>query len=193
MASLGNWDADGNGLINSTDPLYNQLYVWEDLNSDGQTQNAELTKLTTLGVSSLDYANGTFSQNGQTRQMSTLSLKAETLGRSYVQKPDGIRINTNAGQSTLRVTQVHDLNNLQPNAVYYENRSCLRPNFLGWRSETYLKTGETCSQRAFSLGENRLNVQKSTSLGSKGSHSLLFLGAGSYEINSTVKLDWITS
>ena len=116
MASLGNWDADGNGLINNTDPLYNQLFVWKDANADGQTQSAEVTRLSALGVSSLDYANGTFSQNGQTRQMSTLTLKAETIGRSYVQKPDGIQINTNAGQSTLRVTQLHDLNNLQPNA-----------------------------------------------------------------------------
>ncbi|MGB4115460.1 MAG: VCBS domain-containing protein [Polaromonas sp.] len=115
MASLGNWDADGNGLINTTDPLYNQLFVWKDLNADGKTQSAEVTNLAGLGVSSLDYANGTFTQAGQTRQMSTLSLKAETIGRSYVQKPDGIQINTNAGQSTLRVTQLHDLNNLQPN------------------------------------------------------------------------------
>ena len=67
----------------------------------------------------IDLCNGTYTQagpGGLVRQMSTLTLKAKTVGSSYVAKADGIQINTNNGQSSLLVTQVHDLNALLPNA-----------------------------------------------------------------------------
>ena len=115
-ASLATWDADGNGVINANDPLVNNLLVWKDANGDGRQQAAEVTSLSTLGISSLDYVNGTFTQAGLTKQMSTLTLQAETVGSSYVPKGDGIQINTNNGLSSLLVTQVHDLNCLLPNA-----------------------------------------------------------------------------
>ena len=145
------------------------------------------------GVASLDYANGIFSQNGQVKQMSTLSLKAETIGRSYVQKPDGIQINTNADQPTLRVRQLHDLNNLQPNANYYENRSCLRPYLLGCSSNRYLKTRRKCNKAAFTWAREPDEARKQTFLGNVNSQRRLYTGVGNYEINSYLFADFTPS
>ena len=115
-ASLATWGANADGVINANDPLFNNLLVWKDQNGDGKQQAAEVSSLSTLGISSLDCNTGTFTQGGLTKQMSTLTLNAETVGSSYVPKGDGIQINTNNGQQTLLVTQVHDLNALLPNA-----------------------------------------------------------------------------
>ena len=35
LRSLATWDANGDGVINSLDPIYRQLKVWQDFNQDG--------------------------------------------------------------------------------------------------------------------------------------------------------------
>ena len=74
---------------------------------------------------------------------------------------------------------------------YYQKRSCLRPYLLGCRPKTYLKMGQNCLKRACSKSKNRLNAEKSTYLRSKSSHSHLFTGASSYEMNSILIVEGV--
>ena len=76
MASLIGVDANGDGVIDASDPVFDQLQIWRDANSDGVLTNGETVRITDLGLSSLDYRMGTFVQNGQTRHMGTLTLDA---------------------------------------------------------------------------------------------------------------------
>lgn len=117
IASLATWDADGNGVIDALDPIYGQLGIWQDANGDGSVQASEYHNLSSIGISRLDYSQGTYTQaNGSVRQMGTLSLQAETAGNAYRPVPDGIQIVSTNGQISMAVTQVHDLSSLQANA-----------------------------------------------------------------------------
>ena len=112
LASLATWDADGNGVINAGDPIFNELHVWKDANGDGRVEFAqdEYHGLAELGVASLDYVNGTYTgADGGIYQMATLTLQAQTVGNSYVPKPDGIQVTSTNGQASLYVTKLHDL------------------------------------------------------------------------------------
>ena len=60
---------------------------------------------------------------------------------------------------------------------HYKNRSCLRPNLLGYSTKTCLKTARNCSKRASTSARNKNGAQKLANLGSKSS---LFMGISSY-------------
>ena len=118
VASLATYDANGNGVINGSDPVFAQLGVWIDANGDGVMQSGEYHSLASLGVTSLNYALGTYTTaNGNVHQMGTLNLQADTLGASYTAEPNGIQLATTNGQTTLDVTRLNNLNTLQANEV----------------------------------------------------------------------------
>jgi hypothetical protein len=52
--ALAELDTNGDGLVSSTDASFNDLMVWVDSNSDGQSQTGELHSLSSLGITSLD-------------------------------------------------------------------------------------------------------------------------------------------
>jgi hypothetical protein len=109
IASLAVIDADGNGSIDASDPVFGSLRVWQDKNSNGLLEAGEVKSLSALGISSLNYETGTVTRSGQLAQMSTLTLEADTLGTSYTKKADGILLETTQGQVSLQVTQLHVL------------------------------------------------------------------------------------
>ncbi|MFT3779388.1 MAG: calcium-binding protein [Ottowia sp.] len=55
-AALAARDLNGDGQINSADPIYSQLRVWRDLNQDGVSQANELQTLSQLGIASIGVA-----------------------------------------------------------------------------------------------------------------------------------------
>jgi hypothetical protein len=87
IASLAVIDADGNGSIDASDPVFGSLRVWQDKNSNGLLEAGEVKSLSALGISSLNYETGTVTRSGQLAQMSTLTLEADTLGTSYMLIP----------------------------------------------------------------------------------------------------------
>ena len=109
IASLAVIDADGNGSIDGSDPVFGSLRVWQDKNSNGLLDAGEVNSLNSLGITSLNYETGTVTRSGQLAQMSTLTLDADTLGTSYTKKADGILLETTQGQVSLQVTQLHVL------------------------------------------------------------------------------------
>jgi Ca2+-binding RTX toxin-like protein len=115
ISSLATWDANGDGVINASDPIYAQLQVWKDANGDGRIEQGEVQSLADLGITGLDYRTGKYVTSSGEHQMSTLRLQASETGQSYQAVPGGIQVSTNNGESTIVVTQVHDLSSLQAN------------------------------------------------------------------------------
>jgi T1SS-143 domain-containing protein len=56
IAALASLDANHDGVIDSKDPAFSQLVVWQDANHNGVSDAGELTKLTDLGIKSIDLA-----------------------------------------------------------------------------------------------------------------------------------------
>jgi Ca2+-binding RTX toxin-like protein len=120
IASLTTYDANGDGVINATDPVFALLGVWIDAQGTGQMTSANYHSLASLGIASLNYRLGTYTRNdGSVHEMGTLSLQADTLGTSYTPAPNGIQLTTTDGQVTLEVTRLNDLSSVQANEVSF--------------------------------------------------------------------------
>jgi hypothetical protein len=90
-------DADGDGRITNADPAWNELKVWRDANANGVGEAGEVWALAGLGISELDYASGRFIANGQTRQLASPQITADTAGTRTHVVPEGILVQTTAG------------------------------------------------------------------------------------------------
>jgi hypothetical protein len=110
-------DANRDGKINSLDPVYNQLKIWQDSNQDGNSFEAqsngtalddanELKTLAQLGITELDYVNARFQRNGTFYAMRSDALAADTDGSRVTQAANGISIDYSNGTSQLLVTKV---------------------------------------------------------------------------------------
>lgn len=54
FVALAAWDADGNGRIDAGDPVWTQLRVWRDADSDASVDAGELQALDAIGITALD-------------------------------------------------------------------------------------------------------------------------------------------
>ncbi|MCJ0762037.1 Ig-like domain-containing protein [Variovorax terrae] len=116
IASLATWDANGDGIIDASDPVYAQLKVWRDANGDGRIEPGEALTLADMGITALNYQMGTYTRSDDSvHQMATLDLQASAQGTSYTPVAGGIRMNTTGGQVSIAVTQVQDLSSVVAN------------------------------------------------------------------------------
>jgi len=53
---LSEYDDNSDGIINANDYIYSQLFVWQDLNGDGKSDESELQSLADRGVQSINLA-----------------------------------------------------------------------------------------------------------------------------------------
>ncbi|AEE13726.1 hypothetical protein Thena_0074 [Thermodesulfobium narugense DSM 14796] len=109
--SLSAYDANKDGKIDSSDPIFKDLKVWQDTNNDGITEPGELKSLSELGIKSisLNAQRTNITQNGN--QITQIAS---------VEKEDG---------TTLQAADV----NLTLNKLYsYYNKDVqLNPDILG--------------------------------------------------------------
>jgi hypothetical protein len=95
--------------------VWNALKVWRDANANGVGEAGEVWALAGLGISELDYASGRFIANGQTRQLASPQITADTAGTRTHVVPEGILVQTTAGGLSLIATHVDDLSALAAN------------------------------------------------------------------------------
>ncbi|UUZ65416.1 hypothetical protein LP417_13320 [Polaromonas sp. P1-6] len=135
---LAAYDANGDGKIDASDPVYHQLKVWQDLNQDGNNTQVitvgsvqalaqdesggqkELKSLQEAGISAIDYGNGRYEFNSASSangvgygQIATQALEAESEGTRYTPVGAGIQIELSNGTPQIVITQV-----LSEQAVY---------------------------------------------------------------------------
>ncbi len=122
---LAAYDANGDGRIDASDPVYQQLKVWQDLNQDGNNTHTisvnavsslaqdesgglrELRSLAEAGITAIDYANGRFEMgDGNYRLIATETLEAQDEGTRYTPVGAGIKLQVSNGAPQIVVTQV---------------------------------------------------------------------------------------
>ncbi|MDD5391340.1 MAG: cadherin-like domain-containing protein, partial [Gallionellaceae bacterium] len=115
VPSLDWVDADGDGRITAADPVWSQLKVWKDANGNGQGEAGEVWALDGLGIGELDYAHGRYTIGGQTRQLASPEIVADTAGTRTHVIPEGILVETTDHGISLIATRVDDLSALEAN------------------------------------------------------------------------------
>jgi hypothetical protein len=63
FAALAALDANGDGVIDASDPAFTELKLWRDVSQDGRTGEGELISLAEAGIVSLNLANTLKNQN----------------------------------------------------------------------------------------------------------------------------------
>ncbi len=105
VRSLAWVDANGDGTIDASDPVFQALQVWRD-DGDGTQEAGELSSLSSLGITSLEYLNGRFVRNGQYFALQSQALETSAEGLAVAQVTGGIQVTHSDGRSTLVVSQV---------------------------------------------------------------------------------------
>ena len=101
-------DSNYDGSLSALDPVWNELKVWQDGDGDGAADAGEVKTLSQLGITALDYAMGTFAQNGQIKQLSSPDLAADLDGLRTHAVPEGIIVQTSNGHTSLLATRIDD-------------------------------------------------------------------------------------
>jgi len=112
-----NWvDANYDGKLTADDPVWNELKLWRDLDQDGQQDAGEVQSLQDAGVTELNYAMGTFTRNGQKRQLASPDLEADSQGSRVSVVPEGILVQRSEdGRLSLLVTRIDDRTAVEAN------------------------------------------------------------------------------
>lgn len=109
LAGMAWVDANYDGRLTADDPVWGELKLWRDLNQDGQQENGEVQTLDALGVTELNYAMSTFTQNGVKKQLGSPDLDADSQGTRVSVVPEGILVQASeSGHLSLLVTRIDD-------------------------------------------------------------------------------------
>ena len=116
FGALASVDANANGVIDSSDPIWNSLKVWTDSNHDGQS-GGELKTLDELGITQINVAptarttgetlngngivgRGTFTMNRQTRELMAVNFLADPIGNTFTEVEGGNRVTSTTSTVT---------------------------------------------------------------------------------------------
>ncbi len=108
-------DSNYDGSLSALDPVWNELKVWQDANGNGTSDAGETKTLAQLGITSLNYAMGTFERNGQVSELSSPDLVADTQGTITYTVPEGIIVQTSQGHTSLLATRIDDRSVIEAN------------------------------------------------------------------------------
>lgn len=115
LAGMAWVDSNYDGKLTATDPVWNELKVWQD-DGDGVDEAGEKQALSDLGITELNYSMGTFTQNGQVKQLASPDLEADKDGTRINIVPEGILVQSSGSdQISLLVTRIDDLTAVEAN------------------------------------------------------------------------------
>ena len=116
LAGMAWVDANYDGRLTADDPVWNELKLWRDLNQDGQQEDGEVQTLDALGITELNYAMSTFTQNGAKKQLASPDLDADSQGTRVTVVPEGILVQASEnGHLSLLVTRIDDKTAVEAN------------------------------------------------------------------------------
>ena len=112
FAALAALDANGDGVIDATDPAFAELKLWRDISQDGVSQGGELVSLADAGIVSLNLAHslknqrlangntlareGTFTRaDGSTSAMGEFKFAIDTFDTRFAEEievPEALRV-----------------------------------------------------------------------------------------------------
>ena len=116
LAGMAWVDANYDGMLTSDDPVWSELKVWRDLDQDGIQDEGEAQGLDDLGITELNYAMGTFTQDGAQKQLASPDLEADKDGTRVSIVPEGILIQESSeGHLSLLVTRIDDKTAVEAN------------------------------------------------------------------------------
>ena len=115
LAGMAWVDSNYDGKLTRADPVWNELKVWLD-DGDGVDETGEKQTLADVGITELNYSMGTFTQNGQIKQLASPDLEADKDGTRINVVPEGILVQSSASdQISLLVTRIDDLTAVEAN------------------------------------------------------------------------------
>ena len=142
FAALASVDANANGVIDSSDAIWSKFRVWVDGDHDARSDAGELKTLDELGITQINVAatsqtsgetlngneligRGTFTMNGETRELMAVNFLADPIGSTFAQAEGGNRITSTTGaitrtaySSTNTQSETLDAGNLRVDNVY---------------------------------------------------------------------------
>ena len=99
LRSLRWADANLDGVIDSSDPVFEALRVWRDTNQDGIQDKDETSSLADLGITRIDYGNGRYTKGGTDHLIRSQELEADADGVQVSVVKGGIQINYASGKT----------------------------------------------------------------------------------------------
>ncbi|MDZ7919884.1 MAG: hypothetical protein U5O12_07760 [Rhodoferax sp.] len=96
-------DANGDGVLNASDPAFAAIRLWVDVNQDARLDAGEQADLASLQISSIDFTTGeVVYADGHRDALSATTLQSDTEGVRYTQMQEadaqGVLHTINAGQ-----------------------------------------------------------------------------------------------
>ena len=162
FAALAALDANGDGVIDASDPAFHELKLWRDTSQDGQTGAGELITLADAGIVSLNLAHslknqrlangntlareGTFTRaDGSTSAMGEFKLAIDTFDTRFAEEievPEALRVLPNMqGAGNVRELQqaaaqsssvAGVLTQFQNATIRVEQKALLDPLLSAW-------------------------------------------------------------
>jgi hypothetical protein len=114
LDSLGWIDANGDGRITATDPVFAVLRVWRDLDADGINDTGELSSLSDLGITAINYRRSNFERLGQGLQAGSPELQTALAGTRTTGVNGGLLIESTDGNVSVLATTIQNQDAVSP-------------------------------------------------------------------------------
>ncbi|MCA3775555.1 MAG: hypothetical protein IN818_11315, partial [Cutibacterium sp.] len=114
LDSLDWIDANGDGRITATDPVFAVLRVWRDLDSDGVNDTGELSSLSDLGITAINYRRGNFDRSGLGLQAGSPELQTALAGTRTRAVNGGLLIESTDGNVSVLATTIENQDAVSP-------------------------------------------------------------------------------
>ncbi|CNF50710.1 putative serine protease [Yersinia bercovieri] len=116
FAALAEDDSDGNGVIDSADPIWAKLRVWQDISHNGQVDEGELKTLDEWGISRIDVAatlvgrddgkgnqivaRGLFTINDKQQEVLAVNFVGSSVSNQVIPLDDGALLTSSSDEVT---------------------------------------------------------------------------------------------